>query len=81
MAEQVKQTESRVVVPRDPAGSSEHLNPDGTKKRRKVDRIAQAIRYDNIQAENENKLPLTSDDPVLPVVVREIKEREKWWDR
>ncbi|MEK7470593.1 MAG: hypothetical protein AAB622_01115 [Patescibacteria group bacterium] len=80
MTELAKKGETSSVL-LDPLTETRHLNSDGTKKRRKVDRVKQTANYEQKKAEAEDKLPLTSDDPVLPVVVREIKEREKWWDR
>ncbi len=68
-------------IPKDPSVETAHLNPNGTRKRRKVDRVAQAAKYEQELIKHEGDLPLTSADPQLPKVDREVKEKVYWWEK
>lgn len=44
------------ALPRDPAGSTEHLTPRGKRKRRSIDRRAQRARFDQTVDDRANEI-------------------------
>jgi hypothetical protein len=63
----------------DPAGATDHLNPDGSLKQKPVDRVAQQKRFEQSQFDKAQETPVAP--PGQPPVSEKVEKPTKpYWD-